>query len=152
MQAVEVRESRKTYPGGVEAVKGIDFDVEAGEAFGLLAPHGAGKSATIGMLTTTITPTAGSARLAGHDVSCWRVYARVTSEGASLCEEGLLLGAYAGCPATRRRRAPRRAAGDAGSRARRLPDAIPGQAVPGRGGPTARRHHRRVEEERDEAQ
>jgi ABC-2 type transport system ATP-binding protein len=66
--AIDVRELRKTYPGGVEAVKGIDFEVAAGEAFGLLGPNGAGKSTTIGMLTTTVTPTSGSARVAGSDV------------------------------------------------------------------------------------
>ncbi len=66
--AVEVEDLRKTYPGEVEAVKGIDFTVGAGEVFGLLGPNGAGKSTTIGMLTTTITPTGGSARLAGFDV------------------------------------------------------------------------------------
>jgi ABC-2 type transport system ATP-binding protein len=65
---VEVRDLRKTYPGGVEAVRGIGFDVAPGEVFGLLGPNGAGKSTTIGMLTTTIAPTSGSARLAGHDV------------------------------------------------------------------------------------
>jgi ABC-2 type transport system ATP-binding protein len=58
----------KTYPGGVEAVRGVDFAVVPGEVFGLLGPNGAGKSTTIGMLTTTITPTSGTARLAGHDV------------------------------------------------------------------------------------
>ena len=67
--AVEVVELRKTYRGGVEAVKGIDFTVAPGEAFGLLGPNGAGKSTTIGMLTTTIKPTSGSARLAGYDVA-----------------------------------------------------------------------------------
>jgi ABC-2 type transport system ATP-binding protein len=67
--AVEVRQLRKTYPGGIEAVKGIDFEVAAGEVFGLLGPNGAGKSTTIGMLTTTIRPTSGTARLAGHDVA-----------------------------------------------------------------------------------
>ena len=67
--AVEVRQLTKIYPGGVEAVKGIDFDVAAGEVFGLLGPNGAGKSTTIGMLTTTISPTRGTAALAGYDVA-----------------------------------------------------------------------------------
>ena len=66
--AIDVRRLHKTYPGGVEAVKGIDFRVAAGEVFGLLGPNGAGKSTTIGMLTTTIVPTSGSARVAGYDV------------------------------------------------------------------------------------
>ena len=66
--AIEVHQLTKTYPGGVEAVKAIDFAVEAGEVFGLLGPNGAGKSTTIGMLTTTIVPTSGSAMLASHDV------------------------------------------------------------------------------------
>ena len=66
--AIAVRALRKVYRGGVEAVKGIDFEVAHGEVFGLLGPNGAGKSTTIGMLTTTVVPTSGSARLAGYDV------------------------------------------------------------------------------------
>src|SRR5689334_8765335 len=69
MPAIEVKALKKTYPSGVEAVKGIDFTVEAGEVFGLLGPNGAGKSTTVGMLTTTIVPTSGTALLAGHDVA-----------------------------------------------------------------------------------
>src|SRR5256714_11526702 len=69
MNAIEVTKLSKTYPGGIEAVKGIDFEVAAGEVFGLLGPNGAGKSTTVGMLTTTIEPTSGSARLAGFDVA-----------------------------------------------------------------------------------
>jgi len=65
---IDVRALRKTYPGGVEAVRDIDFDVAPGEVFGLLGPNGAGKSTTVGMLTTTIAPTGGSASLAGYDV------------------------------------------------------------------------------------
>src|SRR2546430_12579091 len=64
---IAVRGLRKTFPGGVEAVKGLDFEVAAGEVFGLLGPNGAGKSTTIGMLGTAIVPTAGTARLAGVD-------------------------------------------------------------------------------------
>jgi ABC-2 type transport system ATP-binding protein len=67
--AVEVRKLTKTYPGGVEAVKAVDFSVAPGEVFGLLGPNGAGKSTTIGMLTTTIAPTSGSAALSGFDVA-----------------------------------------------------------------------------------
>jgi ABC-2 type transport system ATP-binding protein len=67
--AIEVANLSKTYPGDVEAVRGISFDVPRGEVFGLLGPNGAGKSTTVGMLTTTIVPTGGSARLAGFDVA-----------------------------------------------------------------------------------
>jgi ABC-2 type transport system ATP-binding protein len=69
MNAIEATNLSKTYPGDVQAVKGIDFQVAAGEVFGLLGPNGAGKSTTVGMLTTTIRPTSGSARLAGFDVA-----------------------------------------------------------------------------------
>src|SRR3954451_24207409 len=77
--AVEVDGIAKTYPGGVEAVKGITFQVAPGEVFGLLGPNGAGKSTTIGILTTTISPTAASARLAGFDVARQPLEARSVS-------------------------------------------------------------------------
>ena|SRR5436190_10029065 len=77
--AIDVRQLRKTYPGGVEAVRGINFQVVAGEVFGLLGPNGAGKSTTIGMLTTTIAPTSGSARVAGFDVASEPLAARRVS-------------------------------------------------------------------------
>src|SRR5438874_5258295 len=76
---IEVHNLRKLYAGGVEAVKSIDFDVAPGEVFGLLCPNGAGKSTTIGMLTTTIAPTAGTARLAGFDVAADPIAARSVS-------------------------------------------------------------------------
>jgi ABC-2 type transport system ATP-binding protein len=77
--AVEVHRLTKTYPGGVRAVKGLDFAVAPGEVFGLLGPNGAGKSTTIGMLTTTIAPTSGSAALAGYDVATQPLQARGVS-------------------------------------------------------------------------
>src|SRR5437764_12774996 len=77
--AIEANDLHKTYAGGVEAVKGVDFEVAAGEVFGLLGPNGAGKSTTVGMLTTTITPTSGTARLAGFDVALEPRAARAVS-------------------------------------------------------------------------
>jgi ABC-2 type transport system ATP-binding protein len=67
-QAVRVEDLHKTYPGGVEAVRGLWFDVGEGEIFGLLGPNGAGKSTTLGVLTTTVRPTRGHAYVAGHNV------------------------------------------------------------------------------------
>ena len=77
--AIEVHGLTKVYPGGVEAVKGLDFDVARGEVFGMLGPNGAGKSTTIGMLTTTIAPTSGSARVGGFDVALHPISARRVS-------------------------------------------------------------------------
>ena len=75
--AVEVEGLSK--PGGVEAVRGIDFDVGTGEVFGLIGPNGAGKSTTVGMLTTTVAPTGGQARPAGYDVATEPIRARQVS-------------------------------------------------------------------------
>jgi len=77
--AIEAKGLSKTYPGGVEAVKGINFEVAAGEVFGLLGPNGAGKSTTVGMLTTTIVPSGGTAKLGGHDVATDPLAARAIS-------------------------------------------------------------------------
>lgn len=77
--AVEVEDLKKTYAGGVEAVRGVSFNVAPGEVFGLLGPNGAGKSTTIGMLTTTIKPSGGRARLAGYDVENQPLNARAVS-------------------------------------------------------------------------
>jgi ABC-2 type transport system ATP-binding protein len=77
--AVEADGLTKTYPGGVHAVRGISFAVDAAEVFGLLGPNGAGKSTTIGMLTTTVAPTAGTARVAGFDVVSQPLAARAAS-------------------------------------------------------------------------
>src|ERR671921_265866 len=58
----------REFKGGVRAVDGIDLEVRPGEIYGFLGPNGAGKSTTVHMLTTLLPPTAGSARVAGHDV------------------------------------------------------------------------------------
>jgi ABC-2 type transport system ATP-binding protein len=65
--AIEVNDLHKAFDE-VEAVRGVSFEVAAGEVFGFLGPNGAGKTTTINMLCTLARPTAGSARVAGHDV------------------------------------------------------------------------------------
>jgi ABC-2 type transport system ATP-binding protein len=59
---------RKTYPDGTTAVHDLDLEIRRGEVFALLGPNGAGKSTTVGMLTTSVRPTAGKAQVAGVDV------------------------------------------------------------------------------------
>jgi ABC-2 type transport system ATP-binding protein len=59
----------KSRTGTIEAVRGVDLTVQAGEVFGFLGPNGAGKSTTVKMLTTLLSITAGSAWVAGLDVA-----------------------------------------------------------------------------------
>ena len=66
--AISVENLRFSY-GDLEAVKGIDFEVQPGEILGFLGPNGAGKSTTIKMLTGQLTPQGGVARVLGIDVS-----------------------------------------------------------------------------------
>ena len=63
---VECRDLRKTYDGKVEAVRGLNLTIEAGECFGLLGPNGAGKTTTIEILEGLLAPTAGTVRILGH--------------------------------------------------------------------------------------
>ncbi len=65
--AVSVTGLEKNY-GELQAVRGIDLQIESGETFGFLGPNGAGKSTTISMLCTLVTPMGGSAQVAGYDV------------------------------------------------------------------------------------
>jgi ABC-2 type transport system ATP-binding protein len=66
VSAIRVRELRKRY-GEVEAVKGIDFDVERGEVFGLLGPNGAGKTTTVEILEGYRRRDGGSVEVLGYD-------------------------------------------------------------------------------------
>ncbi len=72
--ALDLRALRKTYPNGVEALKGIDLRVEAGDLFALLGPNGAGKSTLIGILASLVNSTGGEARV--FDVSVQRQRSR----------------------------------------------------------------------------
>jgi ABC-2 type transport system ATP-binding protein len=89
--AVEAEGLVKTYrsrTGVVEAVRGVDLRVEAGEIFGFLGPNGAGKSTTVRMLTTLLTITSGRARVYGVDVTADPDAAR-RRIGVALQEAGL---------------------------------------------------------------
>src|ERR671911_1112472 len=89
--AVEALQLVKHYTGrggDVEAVRGVDLHIEEGEVFGFLGPNGAGKSTTVRMLTTLMTLTSGSARVAGVDVTADPDAAR-NRIGVALQEAGL---------------------------------------------------------------
>ena len=67
MAIIEIKSLTKTY-GKIQAVRGIDLNIEKGEIFGLLGPNGAGKTTTIGMFCTIISITSGNAFIAGCNV------------------------------------------------------------------------------------
>ena len=60
MHALSIRGLTKTYKNGVQALKGIDLDVEQGDFFALLGPNGAGKTTLIGILTSLVNKSSGS--------------------------------------------------------------------------------------------
>jgi ABC-2 type transport system ATP-binding protein len=68
MNALSVRGLTKTYRNGVQALKGVDLEVERGDFFALLGPNGAGKTTLIGIITSLINKTSGEARVFGHDI------------------------------------------------------------------------------------
>ena len=61
--ALEIKDLKKIYPGGVEALKGLSFSVEEGDFYALLGPNGAGKSSTIGIIGSIVTKTSGEVKI-----------------------------------------------------------------------------------------
>jgi len=68
MRALTIRNLTKTYRNGLQAVQGIDLDVEDGDFFALLGPNGAGKTTVIGIVTSLVNKTSGSVSVFGHDL------------------------------------------------------------------------------------
>lgn len=66
--ALEILDLKKTYPGGIEALKGISLTVKEGDFYALLGPNGAGKSSTIGIIGSLVTKTSGMVKIFGIDV------------------------------------------------------------------------------------
>jgi ABC-2 type transport system ATP-binding protein len=86
--AIQCRDLRKTYDGKVEAVRGLNLEIQAGECFGLLGPNGAGKTTTIEILEGLLQPTSGQVTILGHT---WETHTRELREllGISLQETRL---------------------------------------------------------------
>jgi ABC-2 type transport system ATP-binding protein len=68
MDALVIKDLKKVYRSGVEALKGIDLTVREGDFFALLGPNGAGKTTAIGIITSLVRKTSGSVTVFGHDI------------------------------------------------------------------------------------
>lgn len=68
MLALDIQQLRKTYRGGLEALKGIDLAVQEGDFYALLGPNGAGKSTTIGIISSLVNKTSGTVKIFGYDL------------------------------------------------------------------------------------
>ena len=66
--ALRVRDLRKTYDNGVEALKGVSLDVQPGDFYALLGPNGAGKSTLIGIVSSLVNKSAGEVAVFGTDI------------------------------------------------------------------------------------
>ena len=66
--ALSIKQLRKSYENGFEALKGIDLEVVPGDFFALLGPNGAGKSTTIGIICSLVQKTGGTVKVFGHDI------------------------------------------------------------------------------------
>ena len=69
MNAIELKDLKKTYAGGTVALKGVTLNVEEGDFFALLGPNGAGKTSIISIISNLATKTSGEVRVFGTDVS-----------------------------------------------------------------------------------
>lgn len=68
MYALSIKQLTKTYSNGMQALKGIDFDVEAGDFYALLGPNGAGKTTAIGIICSLVNKTAGQVEIFGNNI------------------------------------------------------------------------------------
>lgn len=85
---IEVKNLKKTYPGDIQAVRGVTFTVREGEFFGFLGPNGAGKTTTMNMLVNLVKKTSGDITIDGFDLDTHtdEIYKRV---GFAMQEVGL---------------------------------------------------------------
>lgn len=74
--ALEIKNLKKVYATGVEALRGIDLTVEEGDFYALLGPNGAGKSTTIGIITSLVNKTSGQVKVFDYDIDTELVHAK----------------------------------------------------------------------------
>jgi len=75
--ALEIKDLKKVYTGGVKALRGIDLKVEEGDFYALLGPNGAGKSTTIGIVTSLVNKTSGKVNVFGYDMDTQLMQAKL---------------------------------------------------------------------------
>lgn len=75
--ALEIKDLKKVYTGGVKALRGIDLKVEEGDFYALLGPNGAGKSTTIGIVTSLVNKTSGKVSVFGYDMDTQLMQAKL---------------------------------------------------------------------------
>ncbi|MBC7498036.1 ABC transporter ATP-binding protein [Candidatus Gracilibacteria bacterium] len=75
--ALQTTDLKKTYPNGIEALRGVTFDIEKGDFFALLGPNGAGKSTVIGIISGLVNKISGQVIVGGHDLDMAGAEARL---------------------------------------------------------------------------
>ena len=90
--ALEIKDLKKIYPGGVEALKGLSFSVEEGDFYALLGPNGAGKTTSFYMITGMINPNKGHVFLDNLDITSDPMYKRARKGIGYLAQEPSIFG------------------------------------------------------------
>ncbi len=76
MKALDINDLKKVYKGGVQALRGVNLEVDEGDFFALLGPNGAGKSTTIGIISSLVNATAGEVKVFGYDLDTQKEQAK----------------------------------------------------------------------------
>lgn len=76
MKALDINDLKKVYKGGVQALRGVNLEVDEGDFFALLGPNGAGKSTTIGIISSLVNATEGEVKVFGYDLDTQKEQAK----------------------------------------------------------------------------
>ena len=76
MKALDINDLKKVYKGGVQALRGVNLEVDEGDFFALLGPNGAGKSTTIGIISSLVNASEGEVKVFGFDLNTQKEQAK----------------------------------------------------------------------------